>query len=195
MIKLEKKESDWKSKIIFSPEDAVIFNSSRLLMLFDVLDRMKIKNGIDMERLCYYDFFAANPFLILSKEDPMRLEIEIEGFEPNKLEYMSTPQRYRTKRASIKQYLSLLLSKGLIKVINKEGKILYEITQLGVEVSGKINSMYAMAYRKSVSCVVRMLKNLSDRQLSEKASEWLEARSFQVDLYDMVDGVDEQNKD
>ncbi len=187
MIWLETEKSDWKSKIIFSPEDATVFNSSRLLLLLDVLNDLGVKKGVDLERLSYYDFFAANPFLIIGKDDPCRLELEMEGFEPNKLEYISSDQRYRTKRTLIKQYLSLLLSKGLIKVLNMEGKILYEITSLGVEISSKINSMYAIAYKKSVTCVVKMLKGYSDAQLWEKASEWLEAKSFQVDLYDMVD--------
>ena len=186
MIILETKKSEW-SKIIFSPEDAIVFNSSRLLLLFEVLNELKVKNGLDLERLCYYDFFSANPFLIITKEDPLHLEIEVEGFEPNKLEYVSTAQRYSTKRVSIKQYLSLLLSKGLITVVNKNGKLLYEITQLGIETSKKINTLYAFAYKKSVSCIVKKLKEYSDKQLGEKASEWLEAKSFQVDLYDMVD--------
>jgi hypothetical protein len=184
---LETEKSDWKSKIIFSPEDATVFNSSRLLLLLDVLNDLGVKKGVDLERLSYYDFFAANPFLIIGKDDPCRLELEIEGFEPNKLEYMSSDQRYRTKRTLIKQYLSLLLSKGLTKVLNMDGKILYEITPLGIEISSRINSMYAIAYKKSVTCVVKMLKGYSDAQLWEKASEWLEAKSFQVDLYDMVD--------
>ena len=180
-------QPDWKSKIIFSPEDVTVFNSSRLLLLLDVLNNLGIKNGIDLERLCYYDFFAANPFLLLGKEDTRRLELELDGFEPNKLEYLSSDQRYRTKRTSMKQYLSLLLTKGLIRIINTDGRILYTITPLGIEISGKINSLYAIAYRKSVSFIAKMLKGYSDTQLWEKASEWLEAKSFQVDLYDMVE--------
>ncbi len=117
----------------------------------------------------------------------MYLEIEVEGFDPNKLEYASTPQRYSTKRASIKHYLALLLSKGLITVANRNGKLLYEITPLGIEISKKINTIYALAYKKSVYCIVKKLKEYSDKQLGEKASGWLEAKSFQVDLYDMVD--------
>jgi predicted transcriptional regulator len=183
---LETKKADWH-KIIFSPEDAIVFNSSRLLLLFEVLSELKIKDGIDLERLCYYDFFSANPFLVITKDDPMYWEIEVEGFDPNKLEYASNAQRYSTKRGSIKHYLALLLSKGLITVANRNGKLLYEITPLGIETSRKISTIYAIAYRKSVFCIVRKLKVYSDKQLGEKASEWLEAKTFQVDLYDMVD--------
>ena len=72
-----------------------------------------------------------------------------------------------------------------------DGKILYAITPLGIEISSKISSMYAIAYRKSVALIVKMLKGYSDTQLWEKASEWLEAKSFQVDLYDMVEDKNE----
>lgn len=182
---------DWKSKIIFSPEDVTLFNSSRLLLLFEALTELGIKHGTGLERLCYYDFFAANPFLIVNREDPSWLELEIEGFESNKLEYVSTAQRYRTKRESIKQYLSLLLSKGLIKVKNQGGRILYEITSSGIEISNNMDSLYAMAYRKSAEIVVKKLKDFSDKKLWENASKWLEAKSFQVDLYDLVEDVNE----
>jgi len=182
---------NWESKIIFSPEDDAIFNSSRLLLFFEVLHKLKPNQGIDLERVCYYDFFAANPFLIVGKDDPLRLELELEGFEPNKLEYISTAQRFRTKRGFMKQYFSLLLSKGLISVENQDGKILYKITSRGIDIASKITSMYAIAYRKSVTFVVKKLKDYSDKRLWEEASLWLEAKSFQVDLYDMVEDIDE----
>lgn len=182
---------DWKNKLIFSPEDAILFNSSRLLLLFKTLTEFKGMPSIGLERLSYYDFFSANPFLIVTKDDPTWVELEIEGFEPNKLEYVSTPQRFRTKRESMRQYLSLLLSKGLIKVNNQSGEILYSITSKGIETAERINSLYAMAYRKSAYIVINKLKDFSDKKLWENAAEWLEAKSFRVDLYDMVEEIDE----
>lgn len=192
---MEPASSDWKNRIIFSPEDAILFNSSRLLLLFESLNESGTRPAIGLERLCYYDFFAANPFLVVDKEDPMWLELEIEGFEPNKLEYISTPQRFRTKRESIKQYICLLVSKGLIKVEIKGGKILYEITSRGIQTARKTNSLYAMAYRKSASFVINKLKNFSDKKLWENASNWLEAKSFRVDLYDLVEDINDENQD
>ena len=192
---METASHEWKNKIIFSPEDAILFNSSRLLLLFKTLTEFRSMLTIGLDRLCYYDFFSANPFIIVEKDDPMWLELEIEGFEPNKLEYDSTPQRFRTKRVSIKQYLCLLLSKGLIKIENQSGKILYSITAKGIETSDKINSLYAIAYKKSAYLVINKLKDLSDTKLWENASKWLEAKSFQVDLYDMVEDIDEKNQD
>lgn len=175
-----------KFKIAFSPEDDSLFNSTRLLIFFEVFNKIKPLEGIDLERLCYYDFFAANPFIITEKNDPLWLELELEGFDPCKLEYLSTAQRYRTKRESIKQYLALLLAKGLISIENTEGKLLYQITPKGLGVSCQLSSMYAIAYRRSVKFIVRELKRYKDSELWENASRWLEAKSFQIDLYDTV---------
>ena len=188
-IELKPNESDWKNKILFSPEDVTLFNSARLLTLFDELENLGIEGGIDLERLSYYDFFAANPFLIITEDDSLWLDLEIAGFETHTVGYISSSQRYRTKRSRLKQYLSLLLSKNLIEVSNVDGKILYRITPTGIKTANKIRSMYAIAFRKSVKCVIKKLKGYSDKKLWEESSKWLEARSFQVDLYDMFDDV------
>jgi hypothetical protein len=180
-----------KMKIAFSPEDDLLFNSARLLLFFEVFNRIKPLDGIDLERLCYYDFFAANPFVITEKNDPCWLELELEGFDPCKLEYLSTAQRYRTKRESIKQYLALLLAKDLIYLENTDGKLLYQITPKGIEAAHKLSSMYAINYRKSVKFIVRELKRYKDSALWENASRWLEAKSFQIDLYDTVEKKNE----
>jgi hypothetical protein len=178
---------------MFSPEDVTLFNSARLLILFEVFENLSTKKGIDLERLSYYDFFAANPFLIIAEDDPMRLDLEIAGFEISTVGYISSPQRFRTKRSRLKQYLSLLLSKNLIEVSNVEGKILYSITPLGIETASKIESMYAFAYRKSVEYIIKRLEKYSDKKLWENSSKWLEAKSFQVDLYDMIGDVNVEN--
>ena len=180
-----------KFKIAFRPEDDALFNSTRLLIFFEIYNKIRPLDGIDLERLCYYDFFAANPFIITEKNDPLWLELELEGFDSCKLEYLSTAQRYRTKRESIKQYLALLLAKGLISVENTEGKLLYQITPKGLGISCQLSSMYAIAYRRSVKFIVRELKRYKDSELWENASRWLEAKTFQIDLYDTVVGKNE----
>ncbi|GAG51878.1 unnamed protein product, partial [marine sediment metagenome] len=90
MIKMKPNESDWKSKLLFSPEDVTLFNSARLLILFEILENLGIKKGIDLERLSYYDFFAANPFLIITENDPLWLDLEIAGFETYTIGYISS---------------------------------------------------------------------------------------------------------
>ena len=87
---MQRNEKLKKRKIIISPEDATLFNSSRLLLLFEILNESGKKSLLGLERICYYDFFASNPFLVINRDDPLWLELEIEGFEPNKLEYVNT---------------------------------------------------------------------------------------------------------
>jgi hypothetical protein len=175
-----------KSKFFFNPDDVIIFNASRLLLLFETAKKLNIKKGIDLEKLAYYDFLAANPFLLIDEKHPSRLELEMEGFKPNKLEYVGAEQRFRTKRLSLKQYLALLLSKGLIKLENEDGKIVFYITAMGIEIAGKFSSMYAIAYRKSADCVISILKKYSDTKLTEEADKWF-SKPFQIDLIDLVD--------
>jgi len=182
---------DWKKRLTFTPEDDLVFNSARLLLLFDELATV-CKKGIDIERLSYYDFFAANPYVILANDDPSRLDFELEGFEPNKLEYSSSAQRYNSKRESMKHYLALLLAKGLIDVTNEEGKIVFSITERGSSVANQIKTLYAIAYRKSVGYVIRQLKDYSDTKLWKVSRIWLEAKAFQIDLYNL--GGDQQNE-
>lgn len=184
---METRELPHNHKFFFSPEDAIIFNASRLLLLFETINKLTPEQAIDLDRLSYYDFFAANPFLLIDKSNPHWLDLELEGFKPNKIEYIGTAQRFRTKRLSIKQYLALLLSKGLLKLENSDDKIVFNITLIGVETASKFNSTYAITYRKSASYIISKLKSYSDTKLSEDAKKWLEAKQFQVDLIDMVE--------
>jgi len=176
-----------QSKFFFSPEDAIIFNSSRLLLLFETLNQLNPKQSVDLDRLSYYDFFSANPFLIIDKKNPIYIELEMEGFRPNKLEYVGTKQRFRTKRLSIKQYISLLLSRGLVRIENKDGRLLFKITDLGTETASKFCSPYADAYRKSAMYVVKFLRSYSDTKLTEDAATWLDCKPIEFDLIDMVE--------
>ncbi|XHH09016.1 MAG: ABC-three component system middle component 2 [Candidatus Bathyarchaeia archaeon] len=176
---------------VFSPEDDLIFNSSRLLVFFETFSNIKPLNGIDRERLCYYDFFASNPFIITRKQDPLWLKLEMTGLDPFKLEYQSASQRYSTKRESIKQYLALLVAKGLITVTNEDSRILYSITPMGKETAQKITTLYAITYRKSVRLILDILGKFTDSELWTHASKWFEAKTFLIDLYNLVDDADE----
>ncbi len=184
---METQKLPQKSKFFFSPEDAFIFNASRLLLLFETINNLTPNQDIDLDRLSYYDFFAANPFLLIDKTDPHFLDLELVGFKSNKIEYIGTAQRFRTKRLLVKQYLAILLSKGLLTLENRDEKLLFKITELGVITAGKFNSPYADAYRKSACFIISKLKIYSDTKLSEDAIKWLENKPFQVDLIDMVD--------
>ena len=91
-------------------------------------------------------------------------------------------------------FLVVFLATGLVKVVYDKGKIFYTITELGIEKADELTSVYALSYKKSAFLVIKKLKKLSDTRLWENAKDWLEAKSFQVDLWDMVN-ENEQNKD
>jgi hypothetical protein len=184
-------DSDWIRKVTYSAEDDLVFNSARILLLFQELSKQSDK-GIDVERLTYYDFFSANPFVILSEDEASaRLDFELEGFVPNKLEYSSSAQRYSSKRESMKHYLAMLLCRGLICVSNEDAKIKFKITEKGLSIADQIHTMYALAYRKSVRYVIKRLKDYSDTRLWESSRKWLEAKAFQIDLYDFREADNE----
>jgi hypothetical protein len=174
-----------KEKLLLNPDDFNTFNVARLLIVFEVLKFDFKSDGIGLERLSYYDFFAANPFLLTITDFEMKRELEYIGFETITIGYLSSSQRYRTKRASLKQYLAILVSKRLIRISNQNGRLLYQITDFGVLQSKQLTSLYAIAYRKSLKIIINKFKGYSDKKLWDEASNLLEAQSFQVDLFEM----------
>ena len=68
--------SDWQKKMIFTAEDATVFNSTRILLL---LDTISDSEHLDLERLGYYDFFSANPFLMIPEGTSEHPSLELAG--------------------------------------------------------------------------------------------------------------------
>jgi hypothetical protein len=169
------------------PEALRQFRLARLLVLLDVAATQKPIKPLDIERLAFYDFFAASPFLILGEEDPERQDVLLAGFSSNSLSYNSSAQRFTNRRARLQHDLTLLISYALLEVENVQGRIAYHITDRGSEIAGDLHALYAAAYRDSASLVIRRLNKLSDKKLREEARRWLRAEGFLIDLYD--DGV------
>jgi len=173
------------TQIRFSAEDEDLFNSARLLLLFDVLEGHGIKGGINIERAAYYDFFSAQPFLVLGKgEKDIKFELLYEGFESTTIGYISSSQRFANRREKLKHYLARLLTLDLIKVSNADGQLVYSITKEGKCVASKFKSLYTKAYRKSGRIITNKLSKMSNKKLAENAREWLKAEPFLIDLYD-----------
>ena len=172
-------------QIRFSAEDEDIFNSARLLMLFDVLEGQGTNEGINIERAAYYDFFSAQPFLVLGKDEKdIKFELLYEGFESTTIGYISSSQRFANRREKLKHYLAGLLTRDLIKVSNADGHLLYSITEEGKRVASQFKSLYTKAYRKSGRIITNKLSKMSNKKLAENAREWLKAEPFLIDLYD-----------
>ena len=173
-----------RSRIKFSAEDEDLFNSARLLLLFKILDKMEVRKGINIERIGYYDFFSAQPFLIFGEDDKeTRLDLIYYGFESKTISYGSSSQRFENRREKLKQYLAGLIVRDLITIENIDGELVYSITETGKIVANMFNTFYDAAYQKSARLVIEKLKNLSNKKISMNAREWLKAEPFIIDLY------------
>jgi hypothetical protein len=174
-----------ESRLRFSAEDEDVFNSARLLLLFDALDERGKKDGINIERVGYYDFFSAQPFLVFVKEEnDAKLELLFHGFESTTIGYISSSQRFTNRREKLKHYLAALLMRDLITVNNVDGQFLYSITGTGKNVASQFKSLYTKAYRMSAGIIINKLSKMSEKKLAENAREWLRAEPFIIDLYD-----------
>lgn len=166
-----------------APETLDAFRLGQLLLLLDVAAELRA-TPVDIDRLGYYDFFAANPFLVISEDDPARVELELAGFEVRNLDYQSSSQRFSNRRARLQHDLAWLLARDLVDVAGSGGRVGYQLTGRGTELAVRFTALYALAYRESAAHVVRKLKALSDTRLRNNAKQWLRAESLLIDLYD-----------
>jgi hypothetical protein len=155
-----------------------------LLLLLDVAAAQTPLKPIDIERLAFYDFFAANPFLIVDEEDAARRDLLLAGFNVNSLSYNSSAQRFTNRRARLQHDLTVLLAHSLVRAETTHSRVAYAVTKQGSALSKELHALYAVAYRESASIVIRRLNRLSDKRLRENARAWLRAEGFLIDIYD-----------
>src|SRR5215471_8213685 len=94
------------------PDDLLIFRVGRLTLLLDVLASLPLRKPVDIERLGLYDFFAANPFLVIGEDDPMRQEVSLNGFSSYDLSYQSSGHRFASRRKRLRHDLAMLVAYG-----------------------------------------------------------------------------------
>jgi hypothetical protein len=179
-----REEMDALEPIRVSAESEDIFCSARLLLLFSVINSVLGEKGISINRLGYYDFFSAQPFLVFSDYSSTKIDLVLKGFELTTVSYMSSSQRFSNRREKLKYYLSNLLIRALISVQNIDGEILYYITPKGKEIVRYFKSLYSLSYCQSAEIIVKKLSKLNDKKLDNEAKEWLKAKSFMMDLYE-----------
>lgn len=166
-----------------APETLTSFRLGQLLLLLATAD--EIETGpVPIDRLGYYDFFAANPFLVVEPRSPDGRRLLTTGFEYWNLDYQSSSQRFSNRRARLQHDLALLTSFGLVTVGSAAGRIGYETTESGRAAAGSLRALYAHAYRDSAAIIVKRLRRLSDSKLRSEAGAWLRADDFLIDLYD-----------
>ena len=154
------------------PEDDVVFRLAQLVLLLTSLRRNSIE-GATLERLSYYDFFVANPLLVLTDEaDPDRLDLLLAGFDSRALMYASPSQRFTSRRERLQHDLALLVSYGLATVGVDKG-VRFWATEDGVLLAGQFTAIYSRAYRASADILVKRLSRLTDKRLRDSAQEWV----------------------
>lgn len=166
-----------------APETLTAFRLGQLLLLLDAADALRVA-PVDIDRLGFYDFFAANPFLIVEKDHREGRALQMAGFEYENLDYQSSSQRFSNRRARLQHDLALLTAYGLLSVAPVDGRVGYGLTELGKAASAKFSALYAHAYRESARVVIRRLKGLSDTKLRADARSWLAADDLMIDLYE-----------
>jgi hypothetical protein len=169
----------------WQPEDHDVFRLAQLVLLLDVAAEVK-KPVVTLERLGYYDFFSASPFVVMGKDSQRdsedRLALKLAGFVESQLSYASTGQRWVSRRRRLQHDLALLLSYGLVSLHDET----IGLTTAGRDLANQLSTVYADAYRVSAAVVIRRLSRLSDRALSESVQRWLGASWLTIDLLDDV---------
>ncbi len=161
------------------------FRQGRLLLLLNVLSlTSKPQHAPDLERLSFYDFFAANPFLV-PIDDRTGSSMSIAGFDRSNLSYQSSGQRFANGRARLQFDLAVLAARGLISASVHNRRVTYAASNQGLEVAKLMRSLYAQAYEQSARVILDRLRRLSDKGLRESAREWLRAEALLVDIYDL----------
>ena len=165
------------------PEDHIAFRLGQLLLLLRTLWNTD-PGGIHLERLAYYDFFSANPHLLVATDDPAHGRLLMAGFDPSSLSYASPGQRFSSRRERLQHDLALLVSYGLATVSQAPGRVMYAITDDGQRFADQFTALYARAYVTSAETLIARLRKLSDSRLREESRRWLRAPAAMLDLVD-----------
>ena len=169
------------------PENDTVFRLAQLLLLLDSSGARRAE-GLNLERLSYYDFLTANPLLMITDEnDPDRNKLIMSGFDGHALSYASPSQRFTSRRERLQHDLALLASYGLASVA-VQGSVKYLITDFGIEIASQFAAMYARAYRISADIVIKRLSKLSDKRLRHDAREWIaiSPHSSRPEVFDLL---------
>lgn len=169
--------ADWLTRQSQPAEEHRVFRVAQLAIL---LGEVATKKPIDLERLGYYDFFAANPFAVVGQEDSHdRARLHRAAFDERQLAYASTGSRFANRRRRLQHDVALLVAYGLAE---RRGDG-YAQTDRGGEFVNQMTALYVDQYRESVRVVHAHLKNLSPTQLTTAAQKWLRSPSLVLDLY------------
>ncbi|MGW9432228.1 ABC-three component system middle component 2 [Streptomyces decoyicus] len=157
---------------VVMPEDEVQFRLAQLLLLLEALSGQDLP-GATLERIGYYDFLSANPFLVVDAGSREASLLRLAGFDPRTLSYASSGQRFTGRRERIQHDLSLLAAHGCCSAAAEQGSLLYRITDHGRHLSSQLTTTYATSFSTAAGIVVGKLKRMSDARLRKESATWL----------------------
>lgn len=164
----------------FRPEDQEEFRLAQLLLLLEVAKEANLTPSI--ERLGILDFFSANPFLLVQPTDSEYRDLVLAGFSVKPLTYASPGHRFVTRRSRLQNDLALLIAYGFAVPATSVGHRVYHISQAGQTAASQLSSIYAQAYRVSVTVIVKRTRKVPDSKLPEFCRQWLQADPAMLDL-------------
>lgn len=172
-----------------APEEHVLFRLAQLVLLLRVVGGAG-RPGVGLERLGYYDFFAANPFLVIPTDNAEeRAQLHLAGFDERQLSYASTGPRFANRRRRLQHDVALLVAYDIGR-LDADGWVL---TARGVTVAEQLTALYAQQYTTGAEMVVRYLSRLSDTALAMQAGRWLRNPGLLLDLYGAADDDEHPN--
>ncbi|MFF3381331.1 ABC-three component system middle component 2 [Streptomyces sp. NPDC002680] len=157
---------------VVMPEDEVQFRLAQLLLLLAALAGQNLP-GATLERIGYYDFLSANPFLVVETGSREASLLRLAGFDPRTLSYASSGQRFTSRRERIQHDLSLLVAYGCCSASAEQGSLLYRITDHGCHLSSQLTTTYASSFSTAAEIVVGKLRRMSDTRLRKESATWL----------------------
>lgn len=179
----------WSTVQSRAPEEHTSFRMAQLVILLGEIAPASGRT-IDLETLGYYDFFAANPFVIVDREDARdRARLHQAAFDERQLTYASSGSRFANRRKRLQHDFALLVAYGLAER-RADG---YAQTERGAEFVTRLTALYVDQYRESVNVVHARLKSLSAPALARQAREWLSTPSLVLDMYGSTEQPDPEN--
>ena len=161
------------------PEVHPSFRRGQLLVLLE-----HFTAPVTVDRVGYIEFFAANPFLVWRAESRERSRLQLAGMNPKAHAYQATAERYANRRSRLRSDLGALAAFGYLSTDAVDGLLACELTDAGRSAAEALDSLYADAYRLSVSLVLPKMRNVSNRKLGLLAQEWLQLDEMRIDLLD-----------
>lgn len=170
----------------WEPESELNFRLAQLLLLLEQADELG-RRVPSIDRLGYYDFFSANPFIVTSEDYPRRdsdrILLKKAGFLEGQLSYGQAGQRYISRRSRLRDDISTLIAWGLISY-DSDG---FGLTDSGKDLVARLSTIYADQYRTAAYIVLRRLVPLSNARLISSAQRWIGETWLLIDYLGDVD--------